>query len=321
MRIKRTVKRNKKIKWRPRRGLKIWIIVYSILLVCMTVFVLLDAFVIPSNIVQTNTAEVSGENAGGAQENDESGSGEAVITDSSYKDDKISISITTKRVENTTVYIADVQLADASCLKTGLAGGVFGRNVTETTSSIAEENGAIFAINGDYYGFRSDGYVMRNGYLYRTTSAGSDQEDLVIYGDGTMDVVRESDTSAQELADNGAQQIFSFGPGLIEDGTITVNANSEVERSQVTNPRTAIGMIEPLHYMMVVSDGRTSESTGLSLLQLAEVMQDLGCTEAYNLDGGGSSTMWFNGQVLNKPTTYGRVIEERALSDILYISD
>lgn len=293
-------------------------IVYPILLVCMTVFVLLDAFVIPSNIVQTDTRGVPGDSTRDSQG---SGSGEAVITGTSYKDDKISISITAKRVENTTVYIADVQLTDASCLKTGLAGGVFGRNVTETTSSIAEENGAVFAINGDYYGFRSDGYVMRNGYLYRTASAGSDQEDLVIYGDGTLDIVRETDKTAEELADEGAQQIFSFGPGLIEDGTITVNANSEVERSQVTNPRTAIGMIEPLHYMMVVSDGRTTESTGLSLLQLAEVMQDLGCTEAYNLDGGGSSTMWFNGKVLNKPTTYGRVIEERALSDILYIRD
>lgn len=308
----------KKVKWRPRKGLKIWMIFYSILLVCMTVFVLLDAFVIPSNIVQTNTTGISGSDS---EDTQRKSSGEAVITDSSYKDDQISISITTKRVENTTVYIADVQLADASSLKTGLAGGVFGRNVTETTSSIAEENGAVFAINGDYYGFRSDGYVMRNGYLYRTTSAGSDQEDLVIYGDGSMDIVHESDQTAQGLADQGAQQIFSFGPGLIENGIITVNGNSEVERSQVTNPRTAIGMIEPLHYIMVVSDGRTAESTGLSLLQLAEVMLDLGCSEAYNLDGGGSSTMWFNGRVLNKPTTYGRVIEERALSDILYISD
>ena len=70
---------------------------------------------------------------------------------------------------------------------------------------------------------------------------------------------------------------------------------------------------------MVVSDGRTVESRGLSLFQLAELMRDEGCQIAYNLDGGGSSTIWFNGKVLNKPTTYGDVIAERTISDILYV--
>ena len=95
--------------------------------------------------------------------------------------------------------------------------------------------------------------------------------------------------------------------------------DEEVERAQITNPRTAIGMVEPLHYIMVVSDGRTEESVGLSLYELGELMQRLGCDCAYNLDGGGSSTMWFNGEVLNKPTTYGDVIAERPISDIIYI--
>ena len=92
-----------------------------------------------------------------------------------------------------------------------------------------------------------------------------------------------------------------------------------MERAQITNPRTAIGMIEPLHYIMVVSDGRTEESEGLSLFDLGNLMQDLGCDVAYNLDGGGSSTFWFRGEVLNKPTTFGDVIQERLISDIVYI--
>ena len=69
-----------------------------------------------------------------------------------------------------------------------------------------------------------------------------------------------------------------------------------------SNPRTAIGQISPLHYLFVVSDGRTGESAGLSLLELAQIMQERGCAVAYNLDGGGSSTMWFNGAIVNKPT-------------------
>ena len=86
-----------------------------------------------------------------------------------------------------------------------------------------------------------------------------------------------------------------------------------------SNPRTAIGIIDENHYIIVVSDGRTSESEGLSLYQLAEIMKSYGAKTAYNLDGGGSSTLYFNGQVINKPTTGGNKILERAVSDIVYI--
>lgn len=90
-------------------------------------------------------------------------------------------------------------------------------------------------------------------------------------------------------------------------------------QAMASNPRTAIGIIDENHYIIVVSDGRTSESEGLSLYQLAEVMKSYGAKTAYNLDGGGSSTLYFNGQVINKPTTGGNKISERAVSDIVYI--
>ena len=246
---------------------------------------------------------------------------EPVITDHSYNDGFTGIQISTLRMLDTDIYIADVEITDPSLLRTALAEGAFGRNLTEPTSVIAERNGAIFAVNGDYYGFRSSGYVMRNGYLYRSVPAKDpDQEDLVLYEDGSLDIVREADVTAEEIRDSGAMDIFSFGPGLVMDGEITVSENDEVERAQVTNPRTAIGLLSPLHYLFVVSDGRTDESIGLSLYELAGLMKDLGCVTAYNLDGGGSSTMWFNGRVLNNPTTFGDKIAERSVSDIVYIS-
>ena len=284
---------------------------YAVFLVLYTLFVLLDAFVIPRNIVRTPWGTG----------NSRRGKYKAVVTDSSYDDGEIQISIRTERVQNTTVYIADIQLQDASLLKAGLAGDAFGRNLAEVTSSIAERSGAVFAINGDYYGFREKGYVMRNAYLYRSTSNTRYPygEDLVIREDGSFEIINEADFTAQELADSDAQQIFSFGPALVNHGEIQVFNGEEVERAQITNPRTAIGILEPLHYLMVVSDGRTQESTGLSLIRLAELMRDEGCDIAYNLDGGGSSTFWFNGKVLNKPTTYGDVIAERTISDIVYI--
>ena len=100
---------------------------------------------------------------------------------------------------------------------------------------------------------------------------------------------------------------------------MVVSEDDEVGKAKTSNPRTAIGVIDDLHYLFVVSDGRTNESAGLSLLQLAEFMKELGVTTAYNLDGGGSSTMYFNGEVINNPTTNGRSIVERSVSDIVYI--
>ena len=84
-----------------------------------------------------------------------------------------------------------------------------------------------------------------------------------------------------------------------------------------SNPRTAIGQVSALHYIVIVSDGRTSQSDGLTLYALATLMKDRGCTVAYNLDGGGSSTLWFNGEVINNPTD-GRSDGERKVSDIVY---
>ena len=222
-------------------------------------------------------------------------------------------------VNDTYVYIADVRLSSIADLMSGVADDTFGRNITETTSDIAETVNALLAINGDYYGFRNSGYVLRNGYLYRDTVSSDDAEDFVIYEDGSADIICEGEVSAADLKENGALQIYSFGPGLVENGEISVDTDTEVGHSMAENPRTAIGYISPLHYVFVVSDGRTDESSGLTLYQLAEILQDLRCTEAYNLDGGGSSTMYLDGSVINKPTTNGKSIKEREVSDIIYI--
>ena len=204
-------------------------------------------------------------------------------------------------------------------MQSAFANNTYGRNIKQTTSEIASSNNAILAINGDYYGFRNYGYVLRNGTIYRdTANSSTTQEDLVIYSDGSFDVVNESITNIDKLLKNGALQVFSFGPALINNGEIKVNENSEVAQSMASNPRTAIGIIDKLHYVFVVSDGRTNESQGLSLYELASIMKSLGCTTAYNLDGGGSSTMYFNGKVVNNPSS-GMSSGERSVSDIIYI--
>ena len=244
----------------------------------------------------------------------------ATVTDSSYKDDNISINLSETTVNNTQVYVADVTVSSSNYLKTAFAQNSFGTNVTAKTSVTAADNNAILAVNGDYYGANSTGYVIRNGVIYRdTVRENSNNGDLAIYKDGSFKIIYEDQISAEQLVNDGVVNLLAFGPALVENGEITVNANTEVGQAMASNPRTAIGIIDENHYIIVVSDGRTSESEGLSLYQLAEVMKSYGAKTAYNLDGGGSSTLYFNGQVINKPTTGGNKISERAVSDIVYI--
>lgn len=287
---------------------RVFALVYALVLVGFTVYLLLDTFSI-SRVYQKVSPSVTS-----ATEM----SSEATITENSYCDENIQITLTEYREYDTTIYVADIQLSDPSYLKTALAEDSYGRNIKETTSDMAADHGAILAINGDYYGSREYGYVLRNGVLYREDGA-DDREDLVIGSDGSFSIIQEKDTSAQQLLQQGAQQVLSFGPALVLDGAVAVDEDTEVGKAASSNPRTAIAMVDELHYLMVVSDGRTSRSEGLSLYQLAGFLRDLGAEIAYNLDGGGSSTLWFNGQVINEPVNRGSKISERSVSDIVYI--
>ena len=244
----------------------------------------------------------------------------ATVTDSSYKDDNISVNLSETTVNSTQVYIADVTVSSSDYLKTAFAQNAFGTNVTAKTSETAADNNAILAVNGDYYGANSTGYVIRNGVVYRdTVREDSSNGDFAIYKDGSFKIIYENQISADQLVKDGVVNLLAFGPALVENGEIAVGTNEEVGQAMASNPRTAIGIIDENHYIIVVSDGRTSESKGLSLYQMAEVMKSYGVKTAYNLDGGGSSTLYFNGQVINKPTTGGNKISERAVSDIVYI--
>ena len=250
---------------------------------------------------EASAAEVTTDNSGSSQD---------------YQDDNIKITYTQYTTNDTTIHVADVQLSSAEYLKTAFANDTYGKNVTQTTSDIAAANKAILAINGDYYGVQEKGYVIRNGVLYREEAGTNDV--LCIYCDGSMKIVDPSTVTAQELLDQGVWQAFSFGPGLVADGQIPISLDTEVGRAKASNPRTAIGIIDDLHYVFVVSDGRSDDSEGLSLYELATFMQQLGVKTAYNLDGGGSSTMYFNGEVVNNPSS-GFRDEERRVSDIIYI--
>ncbi|MCR8660379.1 phosphodiester glycosidase family protein [Paenibacillus endoradicis] len=249
----------------------------------------------------------------------------ATYDDWNYEDENINIQIEQHEVgtgeDMITYFVADVQLQDQSYLRTALANNQFGRNIIDYTSSIAEDNHAILAINGDYYGFRDDGIVIRNGQLLRDDST---RDGLVMYSSGVMAAFDEELTSGEQLLADDAAQTFSFGPVLVENSVayddfdkVSIDKNFGNRSIQNANPRTGIGWIDKNHYILVVVDGRKSGySRGMTLNEFAELFEELGAQVAYNLDGGGSSTMYFMGNIVNNPLGKNK---EREVSDIIYI--
>ena len=289
--------------------------VLGLLLTSSFTYSMLKTFVLAETISTVSNTSSTSNTAAASQ-----AAKNAQVTDTSYSDGNISVTLTEKTVNETQIYVADITLSSSDYLKTALAQNSYGTNVTAKTSVTAAENNAILAVNGDYYGANSSGYVIRNGVVYRdSVREDASNGDLAIYKDGSFKIIYEDQVSADQLVQDGVVNLLAFGPSLVENGEISVDTNTEVGQAMSSNPRTAIGIIDENHYIIVVSDGRTSESKGLSLYQMAEVMKSYGVKTAYNLDGGGSSTLYFNGQVINKPTTGGSKISERAVSDIVYI--
>lgn len=248
------------------------------------------------------------------------------ITDSSYTSSNTSISIeqvsTGSGSDTVTYYVADITVSDATTVRSAFANNEYGTNITAKPSQIASDNGAVFAINGDYYGFRTDGILIRNGVIYRDDGV---RDGIAFYLDGHVEVYDETSTDAQTLLDAGVWNTCSFGPALVQNGQVLsgiddveVDTNVGNHSIQGQQPRTAVGFIDDFHYAFVVVDGREEGySRGVTMTELAQIMTDLGCQVAYNLDGGGSSAMYFNGSIINQPSNGG----ERATSDILYITN
>ena len=171
-------------------------LLFTLFLMGANVYSLLKVFVIPSAV---STVSANTTSSTTASSTTSTSTGKVTKTDTTYKDDNMDIKITTGKTSDTTYYVADIKLSSADYLKTALAQNTYGTNITETTSSIAQQNNAIFAINGDYYGANQSGYVIKNGQVYRDTDRNSDYEDLAVYSDGSFKTFKESDTTAQKL--------------------------------------------------------------------------------------------------------------------------
>ena len=207
-------------------------------------------------------------------------------------------------------YLADIYLTDVFQFETVLAKDRFGSGLRESVKDMANRGGALVAITGDTYGNQDAGIVIRNGIVHRQEKSTFDI--CVLYYDGTMRTFSPDDFSLEQAIADGAYQAWSFGPLLLDEQGQPIpdeklNTSKNIRRA---NPRAGIGYYEPGHYCFVVVDGRTDDASGLTLEQFSQLFADLGCKAAYNLDGGRSAEMYYNGSLLNDPYKGGRSVSD-----------
>ncbi len=242
--------------------------------------------------------------------------GEVIETDNSYQSANLNITFQKKYFDElmSRVYYADIYIADISCLKTVLAEDTFGRGYKEWITKVARRTGSVVTMNGDYYGSRDFGVVARNGILYR--DAKNIRDVAVLYWDGSFETLPPERFDAKQAMAAGAYQIWHFGPRLLDDSGHAMtefNADSHMVKR---HPRSAFGYYEPGHYCFVVVDGRLDSSKGVKLDGLSKVMEGLGCTAAYNLDGGQTSLLARADTLVNRPSGGGR-----SASDFIIVVD
>lgn len=238
----------------------------------------------------------------------------SAFTESGYEDDTIRVEVSREKIGNTVFNLAKVQIKHASQLRAAL-GGTIEQPASVKFTQLARRNNAVLAINGDYYNNRDNCYIVRQSNLIQSAN-GKNIDLMIVDYEGNFHLYTAGDKAegVKELAGN-IYQAFSFGPALVIDGVIQNIPADYLFNQSYKEPRTAIGQLGPLSYLVVVADGRTDYSTGVKGRALAEFMYERGCYQAYNLDGGSSASMYFNG-LYNHMTDTG----ERNMFDILYFA-
>ena len=247
-------------------------------------------------------------------------SDEVIITDHSYRSPRVSITVETKQFgegSRASVYhVADIYVASLDEFRTYTANNELRYFSTQDAMEMDADSHAILAISGDFYSYQPKGFLMRNGELYMSDQTYCDL--CVLYNDGRIATYGRNDYKVQDILDEGIVQAWNFGPSLLdEDGHVL--ARYEVSQTvSYPNPRSALGYYEPGHYCFVVVDGRQDGySYGMTIPELAQIFEDLGCTVAYNLDGGGSALMTFLHERYSRQSNGAH----RELGDILLITE
>ncbi len=239
----------------------------------------------------------------------------ALFTEDSYSDESLTVRVWRETIDGCTFNVADITVLSPSQLRTA----VTDRGRTNKISTLARQNHAVVAIGGDYFRNEEGGYVVRMQEVFRKKPRKS-HDMLVIDGNGDFHILVKSNAAELEKLVKGDVpliNVFNFGPALVVDSVLQDMPETYTYNIRRPEPRCAIGQLGPLHYLFCVADGRgASGSEGCTVETLARFMADQGCLQAYNLDGGNSALMVFNGENYSSKSFKA----ERSVSDIIYVA-
>ena len=241
-------------------------------------------------------------------------SGEVIRDENGYRSGNVCVEMSkhTMTVQGQPVcyYVADIYIKDITSLRCAISDSP---DRDEWVTELAGKNNAIVAASGDFFVFKRSGLAIRNGQVYREELNRS-QDVCVVYSDGTMATYFAGSVDLDSIYAKNPYHAFSFGPKLLNNGEPMTEFNTSVA---TWNPRCAIGYYEPGHYCLVVVDGRQrGYSLGLEMTELSKLMKQLGCTEAYNLDGGMTAMMAYGTELYSQPCGGGR-----QNCDIVYVAE
>lgn len=249
----------------------------------------------------------------------------------SYEDGTIRASIEGGRYKDACDYwVADIVITDASQLRTASAGN-FRSKSHKNGVTLSERVNAVVALNGDYFGSaekRDISYTIRQGELIKDNLDTDGHwnpmlmDVLLIDEDGDFHIAHRPQKGSIDGTINGKRILnsFSFGPGLVIDGQIVedfegsdtwINMAADQPRQ-----RMAICQSGPLHYKVICCEAPIGKNSGMTIREFAELVYECGVQNAYNLDGGDSTMLYFHGQKVN----FKENKSNRNLQDIIYFA-
>jgi len=236
-----------------------------------------------------------------------------------YESPTLHLEIRKNRGYDCDYWTAHIKIQNPAQLRSGLSFDTYG-GVREKTSEAVKRLNGIIGINGSAFQYSTgipgfDAVMIKNGHIYNH-AYGTSYSLLAVSKSGILFTPKQG-LSAEDLIAAGVKDTYNFGPAIIVNGIVQPIIEPFGDTVSGKDPRSAIGMIRPGEYVLLVADGRSLLSHGLNYYEMADIFQRLGCLYAYNLDGGGSATLTYRGVVLNNPSDG----QERACGDFLYFTE
>jgi len=233
-----------------------------------------------------------------------------------YSDPTLSVSIETGRQDECDYWVADIRIGHPSQLRTAAADG-FESDMVLPAETIARRVNAVLAVNGDYFSYSNTGYTIRQGEMFKDRLNGR-RDLLLIDEDGDFHFMRKvrKNKGVTEIDGKKIINAFSFGPVLVENGELNQDYSCDEMAFSDYCQRMCIAQVGKLHYKVICCGSPDRNSTGMTIRQFAKFVQAQGVVNAYNLDGGNSTMLIFNGEKINDVDNP----KARDIADIIYFA-